>query len=120
MSKKNRRRLPPITAQDRHHICFIKSKWNSGYAGCICKAFVRYVPIVYHRKLHAKLRYVPVPDRALIRKAWYEYLENKDEIDKYDICRAIAWLYVHIPDVDFRKAMQFQLDFFTRRMDRSV
>lgn len=38
---------------------------------------------------------------------------DKEEIDNYDIARAAAWLYVNIPDVEFRKAMQYQIDFFS-------
>ena len=122
MSKKNkckRARIPPISTQDRHHICFQKRNWNKGYARAICMAFVRYVPVVYHRELHAHLKTVPVPDNALLKAAWDKYQANRVEIDSYDVARAAAWLYVNIPDGDFRKAMQFQVDFFAQRYDRS-
>lgn len=119
--KKKRRRnlyrvwIPPITAQDRHHICFQKRNWNKGYAKAICMAFVRYVPVVYHRELHAKLKSVPLPPPEMLRNAWMEYNKDKDEIDGYDVARAAAWLYVHIPDAEFRAAMQCQIDFFVTR-----
>jgi len=118
MSKKNkkRRRSPPLTTCDRHHICFIKAKWSKGYAKAICQAFVRTVPVVYHRELHSILHNVPIPDGELLKKAWMEYQKNKDEIDGYDICRTIAWLYVTIPNTEFRKAMQTQLDFFSEKL----
>ena len=119
MSKKKKRqrtkKIPPINTCDRHHICFQKRYWNKGDAKAICTAFVRYVPVVYHRELHTLLKSVPVPPSDMLRKAWIAYQRDKDEIDRYDICRAIAWLYVNIPDVEFRKAMQLQLDFFTSR-----
>jgi len=51
-----------------------------------------------------------------MRVAWEEYQEHKSEIDQYDICRACAWLYVHVNDAKFRKAMQTQLDFFVLRL----
>lgn len=120
MSKKSkkRRRNPPLTTCDRHHLCFIKAKWNKGYAKAICQAFVRLVPVVYHRELHSLLHNVPVPDGDLLRQAWIEYQRNKDEIDSYDVARAAAWLYVHIPDNNFRKAMQVQVDFFSTHLER--
>lgn len=121
MSKKNRKRqarIPPITTRDRHHICFTRSKWNKGYAKAICMAFVRYVPVVYHRELHSRLRSVPVPDEKLLKEAWNKYQANKIEIDSYDVARAAAWLYVNIPDEKFRDAMQLQVDFFATRLDR--
>ena len=122
MSKKNKKRsrIPPITTRDRHHICYQKRNWNKGYAKAICTAFVRYVPVVYHRELHAHLKTVPVPDNALLKAAWLKYQANQVEIDSYDVARAAAWLYVNIPDPEFRKAMQYQVDFFATRFDRSV
>lgn len=78
-------------------------------------AFVRYVPVVYHRELHARLKTVPVPDSALLKAAWGKYQANKIEIDSYDAARAAAWLCVNIPDQDFRRAMQFQVDFFATK-----
>lgn len=120
MSKKNKKRarIPPVTTRDRHHLCFQKRWWSKGYAKAICMAFVRYVPIVYHRELHAHLKTVPVPDNALLKIAWIKYLANRAEIDSYDVARAAAWLYVNIPDPAFRKAMQYQVDFFATRYDR--
>lgn len=121
MSKKNRKkqaRIPPVSTQDRHHICFQKRHWSKGYARAICMAFVRYVPVVYHRELHAHLKNVPVPDSSLLKAAWEKYQANKIEIDSYDVARAAAWLYVNIPDEAFRKAMQFQVDFFATRYGR--
>ena len=113
--RKKRTRIPPISACDRHHICFQKRYWNKGYAKAICMAFVRYVPVVYHRELHHLLRTVPVPSAEMLRDAWRAYEKDKAVVDGYDVCRAIAWLYVHIPDVAFRQAMQLQLDFFATR-----
>lgn len=117
MSKKRRRRRsPPITACDRHHILFQKRYYSKGYAKALCQAFVRPVPVIYHRELHAILKTVPVPSGDLCKKAWVEYQRNKDEIDSYGVCRAVAWLYVNIPDSDFRMAMQKQLDFFVEKL----
>lgn len=75
-------------------------------------AFVRYVPIDLHRDLHEGLGGVPVPDSTLLKEAWHKYQANRDEIDGYGVARAAAWLYVNIPDPEFRKAMQYQVDFF--------
>lgn len=116
--RKKRRapKIPPVSACDRHHICFQKRFWNKGYAKAICEAFVRYVPIIYHRELHSILNSVPVPPDDLLKKAWIAYIAKKDVIDGYDVCRAIAWLYVNIPDVEFRHAMQIELDFFISKL----
>lgn len=121
MSKKKKRRRanPPLSALDRHHICFQGRHWKVGYAKLIRDAFIRPIPVVYHRELHTLLHDVPLPDGALLKEAWRKYQANKADIDEYGICRAIAWLYVNIPDVEFRKAMQFQLDFFTERLGGS-
>lgn len=117
MSKKRRRRRkPPVTACDRHHILFQKRYFSKGYAKALCQVFVRSVPVVYHRELHSILNTIPVPNGDLCRQAWVEYERNKDEIDSYGICRAIAWLYVNIPDTEFRRAMQIQLDFFVEKL----
>lgn len=124
MSKKKKKRvrrrprIPAISTMDRHHICFQKRYWNRGYARAICMAFVRHVPVVYHRELHAHLKTVPVPDNGLLKTAWHKYQADKIEIDSYDVARAAAWLYVNIPDEAFRKAMQFQIDFFATRFGR--
>ena len=48
----------------------------------------------------------------MLKEAWLAYERDKEAIDAYDVCRAAAWLYVHIPDAEFRKAMQYQIDFF--------
>lgn len=113
--RKKRRRTPPLSAKDRHHICFQGRYWDRGYAKAIRNAFIRPVPVVYHRELHSLLKTVPVPGGELLREAWVEYQKNADEIDTYGVARAAAWLYVHIPDLEFRKAMQFQIDFFSRK-----
>lgn len=118
--RQNRPRIPPVTTRDRHHICFVKARWNKGYAKAICQAFVRYVPVVYHRELHAHLKTVPVPNDGLLKEAWIKYQANQAEIDSYDVARAAAWLYVNIPDEGFRKAMQFQIDFFATRFNETV
>lgn len=121
MSKKkkrrNRPRTPPATAKDRHHILYQARYWNNGYAKALRNAFKRPVPVLWHRELHMLQTNVPVPNSALIRQAWNEYQQNKDVIDSMGVCQAIAWLYVHIPDVEFRRAMQFQLDFFATKYE---
>lgn len=118
MSKKRKHRgwASSTSATNRHHLCFQKRHWQKGYARAICTAFVRYVPVEYHRELHERLRSVPVPPAWMLRDAWQAYRRDKYTIDTYDVCRAAAWLYVNIPDAEFRKAMQFQIDFFTTRM----
>lgn len=123
MSKKKRRRCrktPPLTAKDRHHICYQGRYWGSGYAKAIRNAFVRPVPVVWHRELHSRLSTVPVPDGDMLKKAWLEYQKEADIIDSLGVCQAIAWLYVHIPDIEFRRAMQFQLDFFASKFEETV
>ena len=99
------------------HICYQRKQWVGGYAYKIRHAFVRKVPVPIHDELHHfYLSDVPRPPEEVMKKAWEEYVANRAEIDQYDICRAIAWLYVHVPDAKFRKAMQTQLDFFTLRL----
>lgn len=117
MSKRTKKgAMPSVSTCDRHHLLFQKRYWSKGYAKALCQAFVRYVPIAYHRELHANLPYVPVPPPELLRNAWLAYQADKDAIDKYDVCRAAAWLYVHIPDAEFRRALQYEVDFFTTRL----
>ena len=122
MSKKKRRcrKTPPLSAKDCHHICYQGRYWSCGYAKAIRNAFVRPVPVVWHRELHSRLSTVPVPDGALLKQAWLEYQKNAEIIDSMGVCQAIAWLYVHIPDVEFRKAMQYQLDFFASKYEETV
>ena len=115
--KRRRRRTPPLSAKDRHHICYQGRYWGCGYAKAIRNAFIRPVPIVWHRELHSRLSTVPVPDGALLKQAWLEYQEDAEIIDTMGVCQAIAWLYVHIPDAEFRKAMQYQLDYFASKYE---
>lgn len=116
MSKQVKPRIPALVTMDRHHICFQKRKWNVGYAKELCRAFVRYVPVTLHRELHAKMKTVPLPPSDMLARAWEKYQENKAEIDSYDVARACAWLYVNIPDVEFRRAMQIQIDYFATKL----
>lgn len=106
--------------QDVHHICFQRRKWSKGYARLLRRVFARRVPSEWHCDLHKELRDVPVPNDMLLWQAWIDYQRDKDRVNRMDICQAIAWLYVHIPDVEFRKAMQFQLDFFAAKYQETV
>ena len=100
-----------------HHIIFTRKNFADGYAYKLRHAFVRPVPVPIHDELHHDyLSDVPRPPEDVMKKAWSEYCANKAEIDQYDLCRAIAWLYVHVEDAQFRKAMQIQLDFFTIKL----
>lgn len=105
----DRRTHPNI---DTHHLLFTRRNWEYGYARALRDAFTRRIPVRIHQELHAKLDGVPVPDGELCRIAWEEYLRDKKKIDSYGVARAAAWLYVHIPDVAFRRAMQIQINFF--------
>lgn len=121
--KKARRRrphTPPLSAKDKHHICYQGRHWNSGYAKSIRGAFVRPVPVIWHRELHSGLSDVPLPPADMLKQAWLDYQKDKWYIDSMGVCQAIAWLYVHIPDVEFRKAMQYQLDFFSVKYEETV
>ena len=106
--------------QDVHHICFQGRKWKSSYAKSIRGAFARRVPVEWHRELHKILKNVPVPDETTLWQAWLDYQHDKRRIDQMGICEAIAWLYVHVPDPDFRKAMQVQLNFFAVKYQETV
>jgi hypothetical protein len=97
---------------DRHHILWQKRHWNNGFAYLLRNSFVRPLDISLHRHLHTQLADIPVPSGNLCKRAYLQYLANKEAIDQYDVARACAWLYVNIPDVAFRRAMQAQLDFF--------
>lgn len=119
--KKKKRRIKrsvPLRAVDRHHCLFIGRLWEkSPYGNRLRHIFIYPIPIVIHRELHNRIiTNVPVPSEELLKNAWNKYLEEKDAVDTYDICRAIAWLYVAIPDPAFREAMQKQLDFFTAHL----
>ena len=107
---------PQHCGSNKHHCLFQGRHWNTSYAKQLRTAFVREVPVSIHNELHNEwLHDVPVPDGALLKEAWEAYMEDKVIIDSFDVCRACAWLYVHIPDIEFRKAMQSQLDFFVAK-----
>lgn len=96
-----------------HHLLWPRHDWGTGYAYLVRHAFTRDVPVPIHDELHQKyLTHIPRPSEELMKAAWELYQKRKDEIDNYGIARACAWLYVHIPDVAFRRAMQIQIDFF--------
>lgn len=114
---KKHQKQAPLT-HDVHHICFTAYHWKTGTAKSLREAFKRKIPIEWHRELHALLSDVPRPPYDMIAEAWRRYNADKDTIDNYNITRAIAWLYVNIPDQEFRQAMQVQLDYFaTKRGD---
>lgn len=105
---------------NKHHLLYPRKDWNSGYAYLVRHAFIREVPVDIHNELHHDIiREIPVPSDAIMKIAWVEYQNNKCEIDRYDICRALAWLYVHVNDAKFRSAIQKQIDFFTERLGGS-
>lgn len=122
--KKNRRanrkrtHVVPTYAQDRHHMCFIGRAWDkSNYGRLLRRNFIRTIPVLIHRELHNHyLVTVPVPSEQLLKVAWEKYLAEKEVVDSYDICRALAWLYVNIPDPEFRQAIQVQIDFFASHL----
>lgn len=71
------------------------------------------LPVPIHDTLHHDaLDRVPRPPEYLLKDAWTEYLAHP-EVKSYPLVRKLAWLYVHIPDREFRKAMQMQIDFLT-------
>lgn len=120
--KRGRRRnsRPLHCGSNKHHCLFQGRHWNTSYAKRLRMAFVREVPVYIHNELHNEwLHDVPVPDGALLKEAWEAYMEDRAVIDTFDVCRACAWLYCHIPDVKFRNAMQVQIDFFATRLGRS-
>lgn len=49
----------------------------------------------------------------MLAEVWRKYEAERDVVDSYGICRALAWLYVNVPDADFRRAIQMQIDFFS-------
>lgn len=100
---------------DVHHVLFTARNWKKDGASKLRSAFKRKIPVEWHRELHATLSSVPKPPYDMIAEAIRRYEANKKEIDGYNITRAIAWLYVNIPDAEFRRAMQIQLDFFAQK-----
>lgn len=98
-----------------HHILWQKSEWSTGYARKLRAVFSRQIPDNIHKELHKELRGLPVPSGDMLRKCWEDYQKDRDEIDAYDVFRACAWLYVHIPDPAFRSAMHWQIDFFATK-----
>lgn len=111
-SRRRRRRPNPSRYENRHHLLFQGRNWARGRARALRIAFARYVPVYAHRELHERLHDVPLPPTELLCKAWDEYKADKEAIDAYDVVRAAAWLYAHIPDVEFRKAMYYQIEYF--------
>lgn len=103
---------------DVHHILFTARNWKINGASKFRSAFKRKIPVTWHRELHEILKDVPRPPYDMIAEAMRRYEADKKTIDGYNITRVIAWLYVNVPDADFRRAMQVQLDFFaTKRGD---
>lgn len=120
MGRKGRRirKLHDKHKYNKHHLLWPRHDWSTGYAYLLRNAFVRTVPIQVHNELHQKcLTSIPVPSERLLEIVWAEYLLDKTEIDNYDTRKAIAWLYDHVNNADFRKAMQTQFDFFATRLD---
>lgn len=128
MSKKKRKRKlkrrqqrtfrnPPITAKDRHHLCFMRRNWDTGYAKAIRNHFIYAIPVVYHRELHnAVIGNVPRPSEVLLAQAWRDYNADIDYVESLDVLSAIVWLQEHIPDEAFRNALQIQYDFLSSRL----
>ena len=105
---------------NHHHLLYPRRDWSSGYAYLVRHAFIREVPVGIHNELHRIIvKEIPVPPESIMKKAWEDYQLNKWEIDSYDICRALAWLYVHVEDANFRKEIQKQIDFFTETLGGS-
>jgi len=105
---------------NHHHLLYPRRNWNYGYAYLVRHAFIREIPVNIHNELHRYVvKEVPVPPESIMRVAWEKYQVNKFEIDRYDICRALAWLYVNVNDVTFRKEIQKQIDFFTESLGGS-
>ena len=120
MGRKGRRirKLNNKHKYNQHHLLWPRHDWNTGYAYLLRNAFVRTVPVPVHNELHHKyLASIPVPSERLLEIVWSEYLLDKAEIDNYDTRKAIAWLYDHVNNAEFRKAMQTQFDFFATRLD---
>lgn len=76
-------------------------------------SFIYAVPIVRHRELHRLVSDVPLPPESILAEVWRKYEAERDVVDSYGISRALAWLYVNVPDADFRRAIQMQIDFFS-------
>lgn len=102
-------------AYDCHHLLWMRRDWETGYARALRSDFTRRIPVELHRELHRVVPPLPVPPVKLCREAYETYLREKEVVDSYDPARACAWLYVHIPDANFRAAIQKQIDFFATR-----
>ncbi len=114
------RKLQRSHETNHHHLLYPRRGWCDGYAYLVRHAFIREVPVDIHNELHRDIvKEIPVPSESVMKVAWEEYQKNKFEIDRYGICRALAWLYVHVNDVKFRKEIQKQIDFFTERLGGS-
>lgn len=69
-------------AKDRHHCCFIGRQWSRGYAKKVrdfhyCIALIPKDTL--HKRIHAKVAYVPVPDDESAKYV-YERLLLLDEL----------------------------------------
>ena len=95
---------------------FLEREWRGGYGGKLRAEFKGMLPVPIHDELHHDVLYrVPRPPERLLKKAWAEYIAHP-EVKSYSLIRKLAWLYVHIPDAEFRKAIQKQIDFLTLKL----
>lgn len=114
------RKLQRKREVNHHHLLYPRRDWSYGYAYLVRHAFIREIPVGIHNELHQYIvKEIPVPSEEKMKAAWEAYQARKYEIDGFGICRALAWLYVHIDDVAFRKEIQKQIDFFTERLGAS-
>ena len=81
-NRKQRRKQIQTNAYDRHHLCFIKKRWNSGsiYALRQFHYCIMLIPkTTLHRFIHENMTHVPVPSELAAKGA----LEQLRYLEKY-------------------------------------
>lgn len=81
-NRKQRRKQIQANAYDRHHLCFIKKRWNSGSI-YVLRQFHYCIMLIpkttLHRFIHENMTHIPVPSELAAKGA----LEQLRYLEKY-------------------------------------
>ena len=72
---KQKGQVKPVSAYDRHHLCFIKRKWGGGSAYALRQFHYCIVPIPrvsLHRVIHENMALIPAPSELAAKEALRE------------------------------------------------
>lgn len=101
---------------NRHHLLFSQKKWMSNkYAKTLRRVFVYEVPITVHNDYHLAHKDIPMPSIDVLKDVYNKYCMDWVLVERMDIIEACDWLIENVDDLDFKKAMVQQRNFFLIR-----